>query len=222
MKTCKKCHLTKDENEFYVASWDATKRRATCIACHKAYHVDNLDTIRMQRKKFREENKEIISAQNKTDKRRAQNRACNLKRRLAGKVKVWEKNKKKNDPAFRLRKYLSSKINRALKGDSTKKYMSFLKYVPYTMEQLKEHIEKQFESWMTWNNQGPYRVSTWDDTDKSTWTWQLDHIIPQSDLPYISMTDENFKKCWALENLRPLDAKRNLIEGTQKVRHSKF
>lgn len=33
------------------------------------------------------------------------------------------------------------------------------------------------------------------------------------------MKDEDFKKCWALSNLRPLCAKQNLIDGVTKIRH---
>jgi len=55
--------------------------------------------------------------------------------------------------------------------------------------------------------------------DQSTWTWQIDHIIPHSDLPYDSMDHPNFQKCWALDNLRPLSAKQNLEEGTRRIRH---
>ena len=35
------------------------------------------------------------------------------------------------------------------------------------------------------------------------------------------MSDDNFKKCWALENLRPLAAKLNIKEGAQRIRHNK-
>jgi hypothetical protein len=59
---------------------------------------------------------------------------------------------------------------------------------------------------MTWENRGIYKANEWDDNNKSTWKWQLDHIIPQSDLPYTSMDDENFKKCWSLDNLRALSS----------------
>jgi len=81
------------------------------------------------------------------------------------------------------------------------------------MQELKNHIEKQFKPWMNWNNRGPYKINEWNDNDPTTWTWQIDHIIPQAKLPYTSMDDENFKKCWALENLRPLSAKLNLFKG---------
>ena len=51
--------------------------------------------------------------------------------------------------------------------------------------------------------------------------WHIDHIIPQSLLPYSSMEDDNFKKCWALSNLRPLSAKQNLLDGANRIRHKK-
>ena len=64
-----------------------------------------------------------------------------------------------------------------------------------------------------------YVAATWDDSDPATWTWQIDHIIPQSDLPYTSMTDYNFRRCWALENLRPFSAKQNQLDGVTRIRH---
>jgi hypothetical protein len=69
---------------------------------------------------------------------------------------------------------------------------------------------------MTWDNQGKYDRKNWDDNAPTTWTWNIDHIIPHSSLPYSSMEDDNFKKCWALNNLRPLSAKQNLIDGNRR------
>ena len=43
--------------------------------------------------------------------------------------------------------------------------------------------------------------------------WNIDHIIPQSDFVFDSISHSNFKKCWALKNLRPLSAKQNFIRG---------
>jgi 5-methylcytosine-specific restriction endonuclease McrA len=72
--------------------------------------------------------------------------------------------------------------------------------MPYTPEQLKEHLESQFEDWMTWDNYGE---------------WHVDHIHPQSLLPYDSMDHPNFQKCWALENLQPLEARENIIKSNK-------
>jgi hypothetical protein len=74
---------------------------------------------------------------------------------------------------------------------------------------------------LNWSNYGKYDTRTWKDNDQSTWAWQVDHIIPQSSLPYTSMEDDNFKKCWVLENLRPLSSKQNVIDGITGIRHGK-
>lgn len=217
MKTCRKCGVGQDETRFYFTSSKKTTRRATCIDCYKQYHTNNIIRIKAQIKAYREVNRELLSARNRTEKRREQNRrSCRNNR---AKINLRERNKRKQDPVWRLRKYIGSKITRALASNGSHKNMSFLKAVPYTMKELKVHLEKQFEPWMTWVNHGPYNRKTWDDNDPTTWKWSLDHIIPQSDLPYTSMTDDNFKKCWALSNLRPLSAKQNLIEGTIRIRH---
>jgi transposase-like protein len=127
---------------------------------------------------------------------------------------------RQTDPCFVLRKSISYSIWKMLKGfNVTKEGRSCLDFLGYTIEELKVHLEGQFESWMTWNTYGAYHRKTWKDADQTTWTWQIDHIIPQTDLPYASMEDENFRKCWALENLRPLNSKQNHSDGVKLIRH---
>lgn len=134
----------------------------------------------------------------------------------------YKKNHKRSrwhtDPSYRLRITVSRFIHRAINKTGSKGG-SFLDFVDYSMDELRQYIEGRFEGWMTWNNQGVYHPTRWNDNDQSTWTWQLDHIIPQSDLPYNSMTDDNFKKCWALNNLRPISAKLNHEDGVHRRRH---
>jgi hypothetical protein len=90
------------------------------------------------------------------------------------------------------------------------------KYLPYTIQELKEHLEFQFEPWMTCDNQGKYDSQTCDDNDQTTWIWNIDHIVPQSKLTYTSLDEYNFQKAWALNNLRPLPAKQNLLNGNRR------
>jgi hypothetical protein len=123
-------------------------------------------------------------------------------------------------PWFVIRHSVSYAIWYALKNvGSSKNGESCLLYLAYTIEELVAYLESLFEPWMSWDNYGVYNPKTWDDNDPTTWTWQLDHIIPQSDLPYTSMTDDNFKKCWALENLRPYSSKQNNLDGVKRARH---
>lgn len=159
------------------------------------YYLDNKEDLQINRSIYYKSNKDSIKISHR----------------------IYIKNRRNNDACFNLRSQVSKNINRILKSQkSSKNNNSFLKYVEYSMEELKEHLEKQFESWMTWENWGIYDKTTWNDNDLSTWTWQIDHIVPQSKLLYSSMEDDNFKICWAFNNLRLLSEKQNLLEGNRK------
>lgn len=142
----------------------------------------------------------------------------NRKRRIKINIAYISRRLKK-DLSFRLRSNVSRTVNKYLKlNGSSKNNNSILQFIPYTVQELKEYLESKFEPWMSWDNWGVYKKDSWKDNDSSTWTWQIDHIISQSLLPYQSMTDENFKKCWSLNNLRPLNSKQNLLDGIRKIR----
>jgi hypothetical protein len=124
------------------------------------------------------------------------------------------------DPQYKIKCCISASIRDYFKNNqSSKDNKSVLKYLLYSISDLKTHIESLFEPWMTWKNHGKYNSKTWNDNDQSTWTWQLDHIIPQSTFKYNSMDCEEFRKCWALSNLRPYSAKQNIKDGYLKIRH---
>jgi len=124
--------------------------------------------------------------------------------------------KRKNDLCFRLNSNISRNIRYTLKANgSFKGGKSCKDYLSFSINELKTHLESLFEPWMNWDNYGSYRVDSWNDDDRCTWTWNIDHIISQSKLPYTSMEDENFKKCWSLQNLRPFSSKLNLIKGNK-------
>ncbi len=135
------------------------------------------------------------------------------------------KNRRKNDPIYRLMRSMSIQVYLMLKGKKAGK--STEKLLPFTKEQLKEHIEKWFKEpgneWMNWENQGVYNPKTWDHggkiEDKSTWKWQLDHKKPISHFNINIENPENdpeFQECWDLSNLRPLSAKQNIIDGNRR------
>jgi hypothetical protein len=132
----------------------------------------------------------------------------------------YYRDRRKNDPIYNLRRVVSSSIYVMIKSQgSSKKRNSIVDFLPYSILEIKDHLERQFEPWMTWNNQGKYDSKTWKDDDPTTWTWQIDHIIPHSTFKYSSMEDDNFIKCWDLSNLRPYSAKQNLLDGANRVRH---
>lgn len=142
----------------------------------RQYKIDNRDRSNLQAKDYRK----------RTKKERN--------------VKLKEKRK---EPAVKLRTLISSVIRQYIKrAKGNKNNLSCLKFLNYTINELKLHLESQFESWMTCDNHGVYLVDSWNDNDSSTWTWQIDHIIPQSELLYDSMDHPNFGKCWALDKFK--------------------
>lgn len=132
----------------------------------------------------------------------------------------YYKSRRKNDINFKLKTNISANISFYLKNTgSSKNNKQTLKYLQYSIEELKNHLESLFEPWMNWENYGRYDSTSWNDDDPSTWAWQIDHIVPHSTFSYSSMEDDSFKSCWTLSNLRPLSAKQNWLDGVSRSRH---
>lgn len=143
-------------------------------------------------------------------------KAANSERNVANKS-AWAKrsrfmlNMKRRErnatePEFRLRNNVRVAVWAALRfwgGD--KGGRSILKHLPYTMAELRAHIESLWESWMTWENWGPL--------ERGRRTWQIDHVVPQVKLPFKDFDDPNFLRCWSLSNLRPLESSKNVSKG---------
>lgn len=236
-KICSSCPGEKDISEFDLRS-DTKKYRAQCRSCRlakgrewrednkekkssyqKEYVENNKEKVALTLSKWYQKNRDAVLVQqaeydaSHKEQKAARNRAWyqeNKSKLRSGRAK-YQRERIGRDPVFKLRARLSTAIYLVLKDN--KRGDSILKHLPYTMAELKIHLESQFEPWMTWENWGPYRLDIWHDQDSATWTWQIDHIIPHSKFEYQSMEDQKFRECWALENLRPYSAKQNVIDG---------
>jgi hypothetical protein len=207
MKKCSNCGVEKNDDCFYP-------KENQCKKCKSDKRKQYLQKLGEVGQKQRAEYFRTYWQQHPDDIR-----ANNRKYKKSKKAKITAKNLRKN-PAIKLRQNISTNIGYHLRVKNSSKYnKSILQALPYTIQELKKYIEQQFEPWMTWENYGLYDAKTWKDDDQSTWTWQLDHIIPHSTFDYTSMEDQSFKDCWAFNNLRPLSAKQNLLDGVKRIRH---
>ena len=153
-----------------------------------------------RKQKYYQENKERIKKNH--DKYRQDNKEEGRKYRQEHKKERSEYLKKRRqEPKFRLDSNISSAIRKALKGRKNNKRWETL--VGYTVQDLITHLESLFDNKMNWENQGSY--------------WHIDHIKPQSLFHYETAEDSEFKLCWALSNLQPLEA----IENIKKHNHYK-
>lgn len=178
-----------------------SKNKDKIIKRRKKYYQDNREEKLKIQKEYYNKNRDEILIKTKiyTEKNKPKKRIY---------MKGYKQKRRKNDPVFKLREIVSRQINYYIKRiGSSKGGISIVNYLGYTIEELKLWLEAQWEPWMNWDNHGAY--------NKNKRTWHIDHIIPQSKLPYDSMEHPNFKKCWALENLRPLEATENMKKSNK-------
>jgi len=215
---CKRCNRQEQSKRYYIKNKEKikAKRREAykknpekTKKANKIYIDNNKEKVKKSLHSYYERNKEKLLEYHK--KYREKNKDKRTKQR-----KKYEQKRRKN-AEFKLRKAVSNAVYCAILRGGGVKGGSILDNLPYSIIELKKHIESQFEPWMNWENWGVYNPETWDDNDDSTWTWHIDHIVPQCNFPYSSMEDNNFKKCWALSNLRPYSAKHNVKE-TRRIK----
>jgi len=200
MKQCSKCKKWKNESEFYG-------RHAECKLCSKKginiYYKKNREKILEKKKKYNSQlqHRERIQEYNKKYYKihkeiliNHQKEYYKKNKRLVIKYKIKYNNKKYNtNPKYKLSKCISRMVNFSLKGNKNGYHWERL--VGYTLKDLIEHLEKQFTKEMNWGNHGLY--------------WHIDHIIPISAFNFNNYNQLDFKRCWALYNLRPLEKTEN-------------
>jgi hypothetical protein len=205
-KFCNNCRKEKDlksKNKWILNNLEKRKK----ISLN--WYYNNKEDALNYGLEYRKENN--IKEKIRSLKYRGNNKE-EIKKRRREKAKL---NRKEN-LSFKLRENFSRSIRRALKSKGNYKKNSFLKNLNYSINDLKLHIENQFEFWMNKNNYGIYNSKTWNDNDPNTWAWQIDHIIPHSTFHYEDMECEEFQKCWDLSNLRPYSAKQNYLDGNRR------
>lgn len=101
----------------------------------------------------------------------------------------YEKTRKANDPIYKLINNFRTAIYQVLKENNVQKNGHYFEILKYSPDELINHLEKQFVYGMTWDNYG---------------LWHVDHIKPISSFSINEIGDEEFMKCWCLDNLQPL------------------
>jgi len=163
----------------------------------KQWHHKNKDSINAKRREQYANDPTIREKSSQRAKAYYQN---NREKIIQNSVE-YTRNRRQNDIEYRLRHVVSNAVWYAVTGQRGSKGGSTFDELPYSAEQLKEHLENQFDDKMNWENYGSY--------------WHIDHIYPHSKLPYDSLKHPNFRMAWALSNLRPLEAKENQSKGAK-------
>lgn len=190
-KICVKCKQEKLLTDFVRNSMKPNDYGSYCKKCHN---------MRFQSEEYKKKKAEYDKQYYKDNHERIKQNVKIFKDNNKDLVLLWRnnyrdvRNKRRNlrrstDIRYRLDENMGSTICHALKGN--KNFISWKLLLPYSVEDLILHLESQFTPGMNWDNYGSY--------------WEIDHIIPKNLFKYDKPEDEQFKICWSLSNLRPLE-----------------
>ena len=112
----------------------------------------------------------------------------------------YEKRRKSEDPTYKLICNFRTAIYTVLKEQNLTKRDHYFDMLGYTQGVLIEQLEKQFKDGITWKNYGE---------------WHVDHKRPISSFKLTDVYDEEFQKCWSLDNLQPMLGKENISKGNR-------
>jgi hypothetical protein len=192
-KKCTKCNKNKLFSDFWKGN-DQFNLQYKCKSCIKKYakknkkkiskykkqwYIDNIDKKKVYDLKYLEKNREII---NKKAKR--------YREKNKKKISKYFSNRLKNDPIYRLKKNLRTRIGLAIKTNQKKG--SMIDHLGCSIEEFKFYLEDQFSKGMNWDNYGE---------------WHIDHIVPLNEATTVEEIYElchfsNLQPLWAIDNIR--------------------
>lgn len=181
-KYCWYCDKNLDVSLYHKCKSRADGLQGMCKNCHKLY-----------RNQWLNKNKEIYKESCKLWASKNKKHIYNIQKQWRTEnqeyfrqhQREYKAQKRQNDPMFRITSNLRNRVRKAIKGINKSK--TTIELLGCTIEDFKNHIEKQFKKGMSWDNYGK---------------WELDHIKPCCSF---DLTQESEQKlCFHYSNTQPL------------------
>ena len=172
----------------YLKVKDTPEYKSKNAARFKAWRKKNDKKYKAWRKKLRETNpryQELKNIWRRTDE-------AKLKKNKQRKIR------KMTDINFKILENARTRISSSFKKALKKKNIKTIDLIGTSMDNLVQHLKKQFKPGMTVKNYG---------------LWHIDHIKPIS--KFNLQNDDDLKKCFNYKNLQPLWAIDNLKKGNK-------
>jgi len=196
IKFCSKCKTTKSITEFRKNTHQRDGLQTYCKPCENKSKSKRPSTQKYLRKWCKLNSEKIALYRKNNPNKLWQNK--NPDKMQAAQKKSYRKRIK--DIKTRLSYVVRSGIRYSLRKNG--KSLPTFSLLDFTIEELKQHLENQFQKGMLWGNYGE---------------WEIDHIKPIASFNYNSPQHSDFKKCWALSNLQPLWAKENRKKSAKLI-----
>jgi 5-methylcytosine-specific restriction endonuclease McrA len=152
----------------------------------RKFYKQNKNKIKIYMEKYRKDNKEILnrySNQYRKNNKEKQNKRARNRRRI--------------DLKYNLDNRIRVAIWQSLKGNKNGRHWEGL--VGYSLNDLMKHLIKTIPEGYIWQDYFEGKL-------------HIDHIIPISAFNFTKPEHIDFKRCWALNNLRLFPAKENHIK----------
>lgn len=155
---------------------------------HKQWYQDNKESVKLKASEWVKNNPDKVKAKRQRWISKPENR---------DKINAYIRQKRKDDPSFKIAHNVRTRLLRVLKGK--RKYAKTMELLGCTSQELKEHLEKQFSPEMNWDNHGKY--------------WHIDHVKPIS---WFNLTIEReMREACHYTNLKPMVASENMSKGNR-------
>ena len=211
-KTCTKCGTTKPLDQFYKVKRVSPKVRnvphddhkSQCKACYSVKAKEWAEANREKRKtiadRWATENREKIKESSKKQRKKPEYKERMKSWRLEN-TTAYLRKRRQEDQMFALKIKMRSIILKALYRNGYTKRSTSNEILGCSWEELKNHLERQFQPGMTWENRGQ---------------WHIDHIVPlataQTEEDVIRLNHHtNLQPLWAEDNLKKSDKATFLI-----------
>jgi hypothetical protein len=207
-KICSNCKIEKNICDFHKWKYGPDGYKRVCKECRKletnTYYTKNNEKVKLRVSEYRKQNPNKVKEvkQRIYEKNKEQILLVNKLYREKNREKRNEyvRNRKLNDPIFKLKHSIGNRIRLFLNIKKLTKHNSTFDIVGCSPEELKSHLENQFKEGMSWDNLGK---------------WHIDHIIPLSS----AKNETEVLKLCNFKNLQPLWAIDNMKKGSKILPH---
>jgi len=219
-KMCGKCKTKKRLSEF---TRDRKKKDELCNYCrsctrtrNEKYAQENKEKECDRAKIYRQKYKAEIKAYRQEHKAEFRIYSENYYQNHKEEARSWnQKNKTKANQQrnirykkninFKINRNMSSSIRQSLKTNKGGK--SWKSCVDYTLNELIKRLKSTLPKGYTWNDY----INGAD--------LHIDHVVPKSVFNITSIDCTDFKRCWALKNLRLLPGIENMSKHAKIIEH---
>jgi hypothetical protein len=198
-KVCSVCQVEKSTDNFEKRNNKPTYRCKECLSqYHKNYYIKNVDKLKNKTSEFRNNNPDYMKNWRKNNSEKVTNQKINWYSKNKNKINENERNRRKNDIEYKIKKNLRRRVNQVITRDC--KNTGTIELLGCSTYDFLKYMESKFIDGMNWDNYGQ---------------WHIDHIKPCSSFDLTNLKQQ--KLCFHYSNLQPLWAKDNINKSDKII-----